>query len=203
MRARCLAARPGWNRNLHYHGLLLRAMPSPCRAALDAGCGDGTLVRKLAERAATVVGIDANAAMIERAREHRSASSALLIHGDFLEYDFGESRFDFIACVAALHHMDLRAALGRMASLLQRNGTLAVIGLARSSTARDLAFDLAGFAVTRLVRMQRALHDPGAPLADPTMTYAEIERTAIGMLPGAGFRRLVLFRYLLTWTKTA
>lgn len=203
MRARCSATRSGWNHNAHYHDVLLRAMPSPCRAALDVGCGDGTLLEKLRERAAMVVAIDASAAMIERARANAPARGVQLIHGDVLAHDFGDRRFDFIACVATIHHMEFSTALARLAWLLEPGGTLAVVGLARSSTARDLAFDAAGFGVSRLLRMRHALHDPGAPLAEPTITYADVERAAAGMLPGASFRRLLLFRYLLTWTKPA
>jgi 2-polyprenyl-3-methyl-5-hydroxy-6-metoxy-1,4-benzoquinol methylase len=203
MRARRSTTEPGWNHNVAYQRVLLRAMPSLCRTALDVGCGDGTLLQSLHQRAATVVGIDASAAMIDRARANVSARGAQLIHGDVLTYDFGGRRFDFIACVAAIHHVEFRTALARLASLLERNGTLAVVGLARSSSARDVAFDAAGFAVSRLLRMRHALHDPGAPLAATTMTYADVERIAAGMLPGVSFRRLLLFRYLLTWTKPA
>jgi tRNA G46 methylase TrmB len=82
---------PYWNRNVHYHALIVSAMPAPCGAALDVGCGAGALLVKLAERA-------------ER---------------------------------------------------------------------------------------------------DPDMTYTEVERVASKLLPGVEFRRLLLCRYLLTWTKPA
>jgi hypothetical protein len=57
--------------------------------------------------------------------------------------------------------------------------------------------------MSRLLRLRHGLRDPGAPLAEPTMTYADVERVAAGMLPGVSFRRLLLFRYHLTWTKPA
>jgi 2-polyprenyl-3-methyl-5-hydroxy-6-metoxy-1,4-benzoquinol methylase len=192
-----------WNHNFEYHDLMLRAMPSPCRAALDVGCGDGTLLRKLAERAETVTGIDISAAMVGRARLEISNPRVELVHDDVLRHDFAGRQFDFITCVATIHHMDFRAAIGRMASLLRRNGTLAIAGLARRSTPKDFVFDAAGLVAGRLEGMRRTLHDPGAPLVDPVMTYTEVERAASDALPGARFRRLLLFRYLLTWTKPA
>lgn len=43
-----------WNHNTHYHRLVLDAMPDPCEAALDVGCGEGLLARRLATRARRV-----------------------------------------------------------------------------------------------------------------------------------------------------
>src|SRR4051812_25699589 len=37
----------GWNHNIHYHGLVLDAVPVGATFALDAGCGDGDLAREL------------------------------------------------------------------------------------------------------------------------------------------------------------
>ncbi|CAM5436502.1 hypothetical protein [Streptomyces canus] len=31
---------PYWNHNVHYHRLVLDAVPDDCREALDVGCGD-------------------------------------------------------------------------------------------------------------------------------------------------------------------
>ncbi|NED59103.1 class I SAM-dependent methyltransferase, partial [Micromonospora aurantiaca] len=57
-----------WNHNTHYHGVVLRNVPRGCGEALDVGCGDGLLVRRLASRAAHVTGLDRSAEMIARAR---------------------------------------------------------------------------------------------------------------------------------------
>jgi SAM-dependent methyltransferase len=191
-----------WNHNVHYYELLLRSRAWPCPAALDVGCGDGTLVRMLAERAAAVVGIDSSATMIRRARRTTAALNVELVHDDFLAHDFGRLRFGFISCVAALHHMDFSAGLERMKSLLAPSGTLAIIGLAESQTPVDLAFDAAGAVESRLYRLWRGpRRDEDVPIAPPAERYGEIARRAVRILPGARFRRLVLFRYLLTWTK--
>lgn len=191
-----------WNHNVHYYELLLRSRSWPCAAALDVGCGDGTLVRLLAERAATVVGIDSSATMIRRARRVTADFNVELVHDDFLAHDFGRRRYDFISCVAALHHMDFSAGLERMKSLLAPGGTVAVLGLADSRTPADLSFDAAGAVQSRLYRLlRRVRRDEDMPIAPPAETYGEIARRAMQVLPGATFRRLVLFRYLLTWTK--
>jgi 2-polyprenyl-3-methyl-5-hydroxy-6-metoxy-1,4-benzoquinol methylase len=33
--------------NIHYHRLILRAVPAGARRGLDVGCGEGTLAREL------------------------------------------------------------------------------------------------------------------------------------------------------------
>jgi ubiquinone/menaquinone biosynthesis C-methylase UbiE len=190
----------GWNRNIHYHGLVVNMMPSPCSAALDVGCGAGMLVRVLAGRAESVTGIDASNEMAEMAQ--RGDPDATIAHGDFLTYDFGSQRFDFITCVAALHHMDLQMALERMKSLLHPNGVIAIIGLAKTGTMFDFGLDCVGFIASRIVRLHRPVAYSGAPIKEPERTYGDVKRTASAVLPGAVFRRLLLFRYLLTWRNT-
>src|SRR5216684_7682827 len=100
-----------WNHNFHYHDLLLEALPSPCRAALDVGSGDGTLVARLAPHAEHVTGIDRAPGVDDEARA--AAPGAEWIAADFLAHDFGDRRFDFVCCVATLHHMDFAAAVGK------------------------------------------------------------------------------------------
>jgi len=188
-----------WNHNFHYHDLLLEAMPTPCRAALDVGSGDGTFVAKLAPRAGKVTGIDRAPDVDDEARA--AAPAAEWIAADFLAHDFGDRRFDFVACVATLHHMEFAPAVGKMASLLAPGGVLAVIGLANSVTARDVAYDAMGLVRTRLERAHRRFYRVEVAQTDCRMTYGEVERDAAALLPGAVYRRLVLFRYFLTWTK--
>ena len=54
------ATRDGWNHNTHYHEQLLRAVPRPCRRALDIGCGVGQFARRLASVVEHVDAIDLN-----------------------------------------------------------------------------------------------------------------------------------------------
>jgi len=188
-----------WNHNFHYHDLVLAAVPAPCRAALDVGCGEGTLVAHLASRADRVTGIDL--APAPDAVVRAAAPGAEWIAGDFLAHDFGARRFDFVSCVATLHHVALAPAVEKMAGLLAPGGALAIVGLANRSTARDVAYDAMGLAQSRVERARRGFYQPEVAMTDARMTYAEVESEAARLLPGCAYRRLVLFRYLVTWVK--
>jgi 2-polyprenyl-3-methyl-5-hydroxy-6-metoxy-1,4-benzoquinol methylase len=59
-----------WNHNIHYHPLLLGAVPHAARRVLDVGCGDGQLTRQFATQAEHVIGIDLDEASIRLAIEH-------------------------------------------------------------------------------------------------------------------------------------
>jgi hypothetical protein len=39
------------------------------------------------------------------------------------------------------------------------------------------------------------------PVADGALTTREVRAQVVGVLPGASVRRLLLWRYLLTWRK--
>jgi trans-aconitate methyltransferase len=100
-----------YNHNEHSTDLLLRQLPSGCRNALDVGCGDGSLARRLADRfSVAVTGIDSNRAMIERARAAAVDLSIQFVEADFMRYHFDE-QFDFIGASASLHHMPFDQAL--------------------------------------------------------------------------------------------
>src|SRR5215471_3266452 len=66
-----------WNHNIHYHPLVLRAMPPRCERVLDVGCGRGLLVRQLAARCSHVVAIDPDVETLEHARSLDDESSRI------------------------------------------------------------------------------------------------------------------------------
>ena len=192
-------ARRSWNRNVHYHPLVLAAMPRDCRRALDVGCGTGRLVAELAERCGDVTGIDADAPALDRARAAHRNPNLRFVHGDVMKYD--EEPFDFISSIATVHHLPFDAALGRFDRLLRPGGSLAVIGLYRLATASDIAWAHVGKAVSVWHSMTTHAEPVGAPTLDPKETLEEIQATVATLLPGAEFSRLLLFRYSILWRK--
>lgn len=195
--------KPYWNTNVARHPGILRAVPKGCGDALDVGCGDGLLARKLTERAKHVTGIDNSPQMIARAREHAAGNADLtFVEGDFLTVDVPVEGYDFICSVSTIHHMDFEAALTRMRELLRPGGTLVVVGLAREASAADWAAMIAAAPAVRIIKVLRGAHGPeGMPTADPDMSYGQVRAVARRLLPGVRYRRHVLRRYSLTWEK--
>ncbi|GHE39280.1 methyltransferase [Streptomyces longispororuber] len=194
---------PYWNTNVARHRDILRAVPPGCRDALDVGCGDGLLARKLAGRAERVTGVDEAPEMIARARGlARGRPGLTFVEGDFLAADLPTGGYDFVCSVSAVHHMDFEAALTRMRELLCPGGTLVVVGLARSAGPAEWAVTVAAAPVVRLTKLVRRARTPdGMPLAAPRLSYGQVRAAAHRILPGVRYRRHVLRRYSLTWRK--
>ncbi|MGW4536087.1 class I SAM-dependent methyltransferase [Nocardia sp. NPDC004340] len=190
-----------WNHNIEYHPLLADAV-SGAENVLDVGCGEGMLARRIRRSGATVTGIDPDPASIALAREQSPDDDITYLEADFLAHPFPPESFDGIVSVAALHHIDTVEALTRMRTLLRPGGTLAVIGMARSTFPADLPWEAAALLTSvkdRLNRVQWA--HPSPVVWPPPQTYPETRRTAAELLPGVRYRRHVLWRFSLIWTK--
>ena len=189
-----------WNHNLHYHCLVLRSVPSPCPRALDVGCGEAVLTRELAARCGEVTGLDLDPAVLHGA-DGTSPPNVRLVAGDVLTYPFPAAHFDFIAAMAALHHLPLQQGLERLRDLLRPNGVLAIIGLYRPSTAMDRVAAAAAWPVSCVLRH---VHEPvrmQASVREPNETLQEVRNAAEALLPGVVIERRFFFRYSLLWRK--
>lgn len=196
-------ADPYWNTNVARHQGILRAVPEGCGDALDVGCGDGLLARKLAGQAKRVTGIDKSPDMIACARESAAGHPGLaFVEGDFLTAGLPAAGYDFVCSVTTIHHMDFEAALVRMRELLRPGGTLVVVGLAREASVTEWAALTAAAPIVRITKVLRRARGPqGMPVADPQMSYGQVRAAARRLLPGMRYRRHVLRRYSLTWEK--
>ncbi len=193
--------RPPWNHNIHHHPIVLDAVPEGARTALDVGCGEGILTRELAAEVPEVVGIDLDQPSIELARCTPQGGVSYVI-GDVLTHPFEPASFDLVASIAALHHMDAATGLARLKALVRPGGRLVVIGLARTRLPRDLGYELAGAVTTRVLKLRRRYWEHSAPMVwPPPTTHAEIREIAERVLPGVRYRRHVLWRYSLVWSK--
>lgn len=193
-----------WNHNVHYQPVILRAVPAGCGAALEVGCGDGLLASRLAERCAEVTAIDQDARMIALARSRATTARpgrVTVVEADYLTYPVPDASFDFACANTSLHHMDFTAALTAMARALRPGGRLAVIGLAAHGSFGDYLADAPGVPVNLAYRAVRGQGGSGAPVRDPEMTWAQVRAAARRLLPGVRYRRHLLWRYSLLWSK--
>jgi SAM-dependent methyltransferase len=84
---------------------------------LDAGCGDGMFAREVA--APVVVGVDASAAMVERARSRGVDAREARIEA----LPFADGEFDVVVCNWVLYHLpDLDGGVAELARVVRPGG---------------------------------------------------------------------------------
>lgn len=206
-------ARPDFNHNDFYHRYLLRQVPRRCDRALDIGCGTGLFARQLAQRARSVDAVDPAPDVIARARALSSGLPNINYTEAYLaDYDLGSARYDFVSCIASIHHMPFAETITRLRSALAPGGVLAILGLYRYATRADHLPDLvaapanlAAKAVVRTgARLGRRVAGSGpAPSIAAQMTLPEIRTEASRILPSAAIRRRLFWRYSLIYRQPA
>ncbi|WP_329121782.1 class I SAM-dependent methyltransferase [Streptomyces sp. NBC_01465] len=195
-----------WNHNVHYHPLVLAAVPEGCGAALDIGCGDGLLTRKLSALAKTATGVDRHTEMITTARARSTDfPTTTFAEADFLDpaHDLlAEGTYDFVSAVAVVHHVDFEQAVRAMQRLLAPGGRLVIVGLANNRTWLDWLISGAGVPANRILRRLRNESEPaGMRIESPGMDWQQIRTESQRLLPGRRYRRHLLWRYSLVWEK--
>jgi 2-polyprenyl-3-methyl-5-hydroxy-6-metoxy-1,4-benzoquinol methylase len=191
-----------WNANIHYHSLLLGAIPRGARRVLDVGCGDGILSAQLIQSGIPhVVGLDLDGQVLERARTRHVGVPVEWQQGDLFHVPFEAGSFDVVVSVATLHHMSAEKALGRFADLVKPGGVVAVVGLAANDW-WDLPYAVVAHGSQLVLRLARGHWKHSASMVwPPPATYLEMKRLASRVLPGVRYRRHLLGRYSLIWTK--
>jgi ubiquinone/menaquinone biosynthesis C-methylase UbiE len=191
-----------WNLNIHYHRLVLDAVPPNAVTALDVGCGNGLLSFDLAARGLDVVGVDPHAPSIERAINDPEATyRATFICADVFTHPFEPSSFDVVASSAMLHHVDAERGLRRMRELVRPGGVVVIVGFAMPSSVIDRALITAGFVVTTTRALRGRYWEHDAPVHwPPPRSIDEMRALVERELPGARFRRRMAHRYSIVWT---
>jgi ubiquinone/menaquinone biosynthesis C-methylase UbiE len=192
-----------WNHNTAFHAEIVFDTKKRHGRVLDIGCGDGLLLQRLAPVAKQVVGIDPDENAIRLAQTRLATmSNVSLIHNDFLAMPVPgpEERYSTITCVAALHHMELEAALVKMRQLLAPGGRLLIIGLAADKSIMDTAISgLSMFPIRIMDRFHGGVQDVGVKIADPRESLSEIRGVVKRVLPGAIVKRRFYYRYFISW----
>lgn len=112
---------------------------------VDLGCGGGLMSEPLAQRGATVIGIDASAESILVARAHGAKVAGLSYFiGDLRTPALPRSSADVVCCADVLEHVDSWSdAITSAARLLRPGGRLYVSTINRTLRARFIAVHLA------------------------------------------------------------
>ncbi|WP_086839977.1 class I SAM-dependent methyltransferase, partial [Amycolatopsis kentuckyensis] len=177
--------------------------------ALDVGCGTGRFARRLAATGMAVEAVDVSAAMVEAAAGLGSPGPGEIVYrqADVTTDPLPEAHYDYISCLASLHHMPFETVT-KLRRALVPGGVLAVLGLARPSTPPDWALAVAAIPVNALARLVVYAGErlnggpdegPQAPVVDDYPTLAELRRESARLLPGSTVRPLLFWRTLITY----
>ena len=107
--------------------ILLAVLGRQPERVLDLGCGEGWLLRALAERGIQPVGVDGDATLVEAARAAGSSPVHLASYEALVEakVDIGNG-YDLICANFALLHQDIIPLLVAMNALLAPGGALVI-----------------------------------------------------------------------------
>lgn len=202
-----------WDHNSHYHGWLLRQVPSPCMESLEIGCGTGAFSRLLAERSDRVLALDLSPNMIRIAEQQSAQYPNISFRvAEVMDHEPGAEQFDCIVTIATLHHLPTGEALLKMKRALKVNGVLLILDLFQDDGVLDTlrgAFALAASMGLRLTRGSRVIpprhvRDAWAKhgLNDSYLTLNQVSELCSDLLPGAEVRRHLFWRYSVVWKKT-
>ncbi|MGH8930199.1 MAG: class I SAM-dependent methyltransferase [Egibacteraceae bacterium] len=184
-------------RQLRAHSPDPRGGAVPIRV-LDAGCGQGTQVIRLARSGFHVVGVDlaedlldvARAALRDEPAEVRARVE--LRHADLLDAEPGAERFDVVCCHGVVMYLDsLDAALAALEARLRPGGLLSLLcrnraGIAmRAGMTGDWAGALDGFDARRY-RNRLGISDVRAD--DPDEVIAALGERGIDTVAWYGVR---------------
>ncbi|MFM9384710.1 class I SAM-dependent methyltransferase [Pseudomonas sp. UV AK001] len=107
--------------------MLLALMGRQPERVLDLGCGEGWLLRALAERGIEAVGVDGDATLVEAAQAAGSYPVRVASYEDLVEakVDIGHD-YDLICANFSLLHQDIIPLLAAMNALLAPGGALVI-----------------------------------------------------------------------------
>lgn len=92
-------------------------------------------------------------------------------------------------------------ALPEAVRVLGPGGRLVVLGYGRFGGPRDLPHELRDLLAHRVHSRGKDPWEPRTAQQPPSQTWADAARTFHTLLPGSTYRRLPLWRYLVTWRK--
>ena len=137
-----LSEQEGWNHNSHYHGFLLKQLPTHSKNILDIGCGTGAFSRLLAERADRVVAIDLSPNMIEVAKQRSTEHTNIEFQvANILKWQFPLEEFDAIVSIATVHHLPLENLIPSLKATLKPGGKLVILDLLEHESIQDRLSD--------------------------------------------------------------
>lgn len=110
--------------------VLSELIPLTGRRVADVGCGDGGLVRMMAEAGAEAVGVEARDSALERAHAQPAVGGERYVLGRGEDLPFDDASLDAVVYLNSLHHVavdDQEPAVAEAGRVLKPGGALLVI----------------------------------------------------------------------------
>ena len=192
-----------WNHNYAYNGWISKTVGKRNKI-LDIGCGNGTLSMILRTPENHILGIDPSYSSIQKANDHNVYDNVKFVQTTFEDFDANGEKFDAIVFVASIHHMNMLNAIEKAKKLLERNGMLLIVGLAKPSSFIDWVVELIRVIPSRIISTIKQNIDSEALDIDVSYDFPkmeEVRRICNDHLCGHTIRYGLHFRYLLSWEK--
>ena len=190
-----------WNHNSAYYPWIKKKTDN-CKTILDVGCGDGSLALFLNDGTKKIVGIDSDIHCIEKAISKNKSSNVDFYCCSFTDYST-DMKFDAIAFVASIHHMNMTESLQKAKSLLSPSGKLLIVGIAEPSTILDWIFEAVRIIPSKLISTVHNMKTSEELEIKTDYHFLKMNdvRSIIRQeLPGASIKYALHYRYLLEWT---
>ena len=191
-----------WNHNTAYYDWI-KTETVHCRSMLDVGCGDGSLLSYLDDGAKYLLGIDSEQSCIDEANRRNKTEKTAFMSLGFEDFET-DRKFDAVTFVASLHHMNMKAAIEKAIGLLEDDGVLLIVGLAKPSTVIDYIIEglrIIPSSVISRIKHIRPSESKSIPVSYDFPTLNEVRKMANTLLPGYTIKYGLFYRYLLKWTK--
>ena len=192
-----------WNHNFAYHKWILHHIKDKNKI-LDVGCGDGTLATLLASDNNEVIGLDIDDKILSIATRNNQNENIKYLNKDFLEYDFKNQKFDVIIFVASIHHMDMKNALIKAKRILNKNGIILIVGLAKPSSIIDWTVEIIRILPSKIIstfKQIKTSEDLNINVSYDFPMMREIRNVCNKELENYKIRYGLHYRYLLYWIK--
>ncbi len=193
-----------WNHNTAYYSWIEKQIEDR-RRILDVGCGDGSLVYRLADGKRDIFGLEPCETVLLSAKEqYGSTPGTHWICETFEALQAEEKSFDAVVFSASLHHMDMIPTLRKAVSLLDTNGILLVVGLASPSSLCDWLTEglrcIPSLMISAFHHM-KSTEENGVPVSYTFPSMDEVRRIAAIELHDCKIRLGLHYRYLLRYIK--
>ena len=193
-----------WNHNIHYHNMILNNLSNDKCIALDIGSGDGDFAEKLSKYYEKTVCLEPDLKSYEYAKNKYSINNKITHENNTLDDYTPNKKFDFITCIASIHHMDFEKSLIKIKNLLKDNGKLIILGLYKEKFLIDYLYSLIA-CIPNKVRCMINREDNNSSLKiklkPANMNYKEIEEISNKILGDCKIRRHFYWRYSIIYKK--